>query len=65
MKRRKHLYPGTKEAEQEKIRAAHRPRRFDICDEEPDWTPSGKPNYEKFEKYGWDTEKVLIYLNID
>lgn len=61
MKRRKHLYPGTEEAEQERSRAA---RRF-IPDEEPDWTPSGKPNYEKFEKYGWDTEKVLVWLNID
>ena len=61
MKRRKHLYPGTEEAEQERSRAARRPS----LDDEPDFLPSGAPNYEKFEKYGWDTEKILVWLNID
>ena len=62
MKRRRHLYPGTEEAEQEKIRAARRPS---LDDGEPDWLPSRKPNYEKFEKAGWDIEKILVHLNID
>ena len=62
MKHRKHLYPGTKEAEQERRRAAHRPP---VLDDEPDWLPCGKPNYEKFERAGWDTEKILVWLNID
>ena len=62
MKRRKHLYPGLQEVEEERRRSSYRSSRFE---EEPDWTPSGKPNYEKFEKYGWDAEKILVKLNID
>lgn len=64
MKRRK-LYPGIEEAEKERINAARRARIDRAMDEEPDWLPSGAPNYEKFEKYGWDCEKILVWLNID
>lgn len=42
---------------------------WDICkttsyvpDEEPDFIGNA-PNYDKFK--GWDTEKVLVWLNID
>lgn len=50
-------YPGVKEAELERIRSGLKP---DL--EEPDFV-GGKPNYDNFK--GWDTEKVLVWLNID
>lgn len=61
---RKKMYPGLAEAEEERRRSSFRPSRHQQ-DEEPDWTPAGYPNYEKFEKYGWDCEKILVHLNID
>ena len=62
MAKRKHLYPGTYEAEKERKKAQRKPTTYN---DEPDWTPSGAPNYEKFEKWGWSEEKILVYLNID
>lgn len=60
---RKKLYPGTAEAEEERIRASRKPPVPD--DEEPDWLGNA-PNYEKFRrKFGWDTETTLVKLNID
>jgi len=32
--------------------------------EEPDWV-GGAPNYDKFERMGFDTERTLVWLNID
>ena len=52
-------YPGVEEAEKERIRAE---LKFKYSSDEPDFA-GGKPNYDKFR--GWDTEKVLVWLNID
>ena len=56
---KKGKYPGAKEAEKEKSRISV------VVDEEPDCVYPGVPNYEKFDKLGWSTEKVLVWLNID
>lgn len=56
-KKRKPAYPGTAEAEKQRSKKT-------VRDEEPDFI-GGKPNYEKFEKWGWSTEKILVWLNID
>ena len=48
-------YPGVEEAERIKKGTVSR-------DEEPDFIGNA-PNYDKFA--GWDTEKVLVWLNID
>lgn len=55
----KHQYPGTAEAERQKSLRRYEP------DEEPDFVYPGVPNYEKFEKLGWSTEKILVRLNVD
>lgn len=55
----KHQYPGTAEAERQKSLRRYEP------DEEPDFVYPGVPNYEKFEKLGWSTEKILVWLNVD
>lgn len=55
-KKRKHVYPGTKEAEQQ------RRSQKSIDEEKPDWIGNA-PNYDKFP--GWTPEEVLVYLNID
>ena len=60
--RKKKLYPGIDEAEQERINASKRAKVEREANEEPDWK-NGAPNYDKFQ--GWDTEKVLMWLNID
>ena len=52
----KQLYPGVAEAEAEKS------RKTAEIDEAPDFI-NGKPNYDKFGKR--DTERVLVWLNID
>lgn len=57
--KKKFLYPGEKEAERQKSLRKYEP------DEEPDMLYPGVPNYEKFERMGWDTEKILVWLNID
>lgn len=55
----KHQYPGVKEAERQKSLKHYVP------DDEPDFIGNA-PNYEKFErKYGWDVEKILVWLNVD
>ena len=51
-------YPGIREAEEERKRAAERNKP----EEEPDFI-AGAPNYEKF--IGMSAEEVLVYLNID
>ena len=61
MKKRTIEYPGAVEAEREKNRALRRPER---ADDEPDWI-DGAPNYDKFERMGWDASKTLAWLNID
>lgn len=53
------LYPGTAEAENERIKAQ---KRNAIKVEEPDCIGRA-PNYQKFA--GWDAERVLAWLNID
>ncbi len=55
-KRRKHRYPGEKEAERQK--SLKKP----IVEEEPDFIGNA-PNYDKFK--GWAPEEVLVWLNID
>ena len=57
---KKSLYPGVREAEEERVRAELSKRYGN--DEEPDMI-NGSPNYDKFT--GWDVEKVLVFLNID
>ena len=57
-KRRKHLYPGMKEAEQERTRSSKK----NEPDEKPDFI-GGCPNYEKFGDV--PAEHVLVWLNID
>lgn len=54
MKKVKKLYPGIEQAEKEKEKK--------ILTEQPDFI-GGKPNYDKFK--GWETEKILVWLNID
>ena len=61
MARRK-LYPGIKEAEEERIRAAQRARAERLANEEPDFIGNA-PNYDKYK--GIDPERVLMLLNID
>ena len=61
MPKRKLLYPYAEELEQNRKESTSRP----VINDQPDWLPCGKPNYEKFEKYGWDCEKILVWLNID
>jgi len=56
MKRKKTLYPGTREAERE------RGRKKAIDETAPDFI-GGAPNYDKFE--GYTPEQVLVWLNID
>lgn len=55
--KRKKQYPGIYEAERE------RSKKHPV-DDEPDWIGNA-PNYEKFDKLEWDTERVLVWLNID
>lgn len=50
------IYPGTKEAAQQRSLATGKRK------EEPDWIGNA-PNYDKFS--GWTPKKVLVYLNID
>ena len=57
-------YPGTAQAEQEKTAAARRAERIRQAEEEPDFIDNA-PNWKKFDSYGWDTEKTLVWLNID
>lgn len=54
--KKKQLYPRVEEAERE------RGRKLSPQDDEPDFI-GGNPNYDKFK--GWDTENVLVWLNID
>ena len=55
--KKKTLYPGCVLAEKEKSKKHY-------IDTEPDFIPGTvTPNYDKFP--GWDTEKVLRWLNID
>lgn len=49
-------YPGISETE------AERSKRHYVTDDQPDFI-AGAPNYDKFP--GWDTEEVLVWLNID
>lgn len=56
---KKKQYPGTKEAERQKSLRKYEP------DDEPDFVAPCVPNYEKFERLGWSTEKTLVWLNID
>ena len=58
MTKRKHIYPGTKDAEKE--RSAY--KRKSVKDEKPDFIGNA-PNYDKFT--GWTAEKVFVWLNID
>lgn len=63
MKRNRNLYPGTEEAEKERIRSS----RVDYTDE-PDiiHCASGYcPNYKKFEQMGYTDEQALILCNMD
>lgn len=53
--RNKPLYPGVKEAEEQ--------RGLCIPPAEPPDLVGGKPNYDKFK--GWTAEDVLSWLNID
>lgn len=55
----KKMYPGEEEAERQKSL-----RKYEM-DEEPDFVYPGVPNYEKFERMGWDCEKILVWLNVD
>lgn len=64
MTTRKHRYPGTTEAEKERTAAAHRAKIALQAEEEPDFIGNA-PNWDKFDRYGWDTEKTLVWLNID
>lgn len=57
--KRKIVYPGTKEAERE------RSKPHIVLEDEPDILYPGVPNYEKFERMGWDVDKTLSWLNID
>lgn len=59
MARKKDLYPNAEE-----VRMGKYTRTTAVTDEEPDFIGNA-PNYEKFEKRGWDTEKILVWLNID
>ena len=52
------LYPGIKEAEEERARSAERNKQ----EEQPDFI-GGAPNYDKFK--GIPPEQVLALLNID
>ncbi len=56
MKRDKPLYPGIKEAEEQKGKTPV----IDSC--MPDFI-DGKPNYEKYKN--WSVEQTLAWLNID
>lgn len=53
--KRKHLYPGTLEAEKERSKKTY-------PQDEPDFIGNA-PNYDKFK--GWKCEEVLVWLNID
>lgn len=57
MSRRKHAYPGEKEAQKERRRWKQQ-----HCEEEPDFI-AGAPNYEKWPDM--TAEEVLVMLNID
>lgn len=57
MPRRK-MYPGIKEAEEERTKSVERKK----LEEEPDFI-GGAPNYDKFK--GVPPEQVLALLNID
>lgn len=56
---RKPLYPGVDSVEETKNAVLRT-----CIEDEPDWV-GGAPNYEKFDRLGWDTERVLVWLNID
>jgi hypothetical protein len=56
MAKKKHVYPGEKEAEKAKKRGNP------IVEDEPDFIGNA-PNYDKF--HGWDVEEVLVWSNID
>ena len=61
--RKKYLYPGVKEAERQRGRSSQV-----IDDDEPDIIHCASgwcPNYKKFEEMGWDTEKCLVWCNMD
>ncbi|MBR6654371.1 MAG: hypothetical protein IKL27_06540 [Oscillospiraceae bacterium] len=53
--KKKKLYPGTVEAEQQRCKGPE-------PGPEPDFI-AGAPNYDKF--HGWAPEEVLVFLNID
>ena len=60
-------YPGVKESERERIRVQYSvpqvsEKQQKKLDELPDFIGS-KPNYDKFKE--WDTERALVWLNID
>lgn len=57
--KRKIAYLGTEEAERE------RNKPHFVSEDEPDMLYPGVPNYEKFERKGWDVDKTLSWLNID
>lgn len=59
MRKRKDLYPCAEDVR--KGRYTKNVRNH-ITEEEPDFIGNA-PNYDKF--VGWDTEKVLVWLNID
>ena len=62
MKKKEQLYPGVEEAE--KMRSVPKYIKYIQDNEEPD-TFGVVPNYEKFERWGWDCEKILVWLNMD
>ena len=68
MKRKKELYPGVDAARKEAERVAREKRIQRYLEDEPDIirTAAGIcPNYEKFDHWGWDTERALVWCNMD
>lgn len=62
MKIKKLRYPGEEEAEQ--IKDKNFTNAY--LDREPDFIGNRPcPNYAKFERKGWDDDKILVWLNVD
>lgn len=63
--KRKKLYPGTKEAEKQRGKTSFETQ---CIDNEPDIirTAAGYcPNYKKFDRLGYSTERALVLCNMD